>query len=167
MKIEKAQNNIVVANSCNYEMLNGSDIRMLAGNLIQMKPGFHAANGSIIHTKINSDCVPENVQRAADNISNGSKYINAQEKAKLTLSPNPAIEELNISLSNVNAEKVTLIIFDNKGKQQKVLLENFSINNLSTAHFYFSINKLNLKRGAYVVKAQLGCEILTTKLVIQ
>lgn len=166
-KIEKAQNNIVVANSCNYEMLNGSDIRMLAGNSIQMKPGFHAANGSKLHTKINSNCLPENVQRAGNNNFVENKSQNNSLKTTLSVSPNPAIEELNITLSNANSENVTLIVYDINGTKQKVLLENFSINNLSTAHFCFQINKLDLKLGSYFIKAQLGAELLTTKLIIQ
>lgn len=166
-KIEKAQNNIVVSDNCNYEMLNGSDIRMLAGNSIQMKSGFHAANGSVLHTKINAACVPENVQRANNNLIIENPVTIEKRKTTLAVNPNPVNEEINITISNTNGEKVTLVIYDNNGRQVITLLENFGIKNLSTLHFYFPIANLKLTSGSYFLNAQLSNESLTTLLIIK
>ena len=166
-KIEKAQNNIVVSDNCNYEIVDGSDIRMFAGNSILMKTGFHAAYGSTLHTKINSNCVPENVQKTNNYFITETKFVKLNRSTTMSVNPNPVADEINITLTNACAEKVTLVIYDNNGNQVKNLLQNFSIKNLSTANFHFPNSDLNLTSGSYFIKAQLGTESITTKLIIQ
>ncbi|MBL0053516.1 MAG: exo-alpha-sialidase [Bacteroidetes bacterium] len=124
-KIEKAQNNIVVSDNCNYEIVDGSDIRMFAGNSILMKTGFHAAYGSTLHTKINSNCVPENVQKTNNYFITETKFVKLNRSTTMSVNPNPVADEINITLTNACAEKVTLVIYDNNGNQVKICCKIF------------------------------------------
>lgn len=166
-KIEKAQNDISVAQNCAYNIPPTTDIRMFAGNTIHLNSGFHASEGSKFHAAINANCVPENVQRISNNvlIKKQSQYKNS--KTILSINPNPVIDELNISLTNLNTETVTIRIYAIDSKKTEIILENFSVKNLSSANFSFSIKTLNLKSGIYLIEAILNSELLTSKIIIQ
>ncbi|HQU99840.1 MAG TPA: T9SS type A sorting domain-containing protein, partial [Bacteroidia bacterium] len=166
-KIEKAQNNIGVAQNCAYNIPSTTDIRMFAGNSIHLNSGFHASAGSKFHAVINANCVPENVKRISNNglINKQSQFKNS--RTILSVNPNPVIDELNISLTNLNTETVSIHIHAIDSKKTEKVLENFSIKNLSSANFSFSVKTLNLKAGVYLIETRFNSEVITAKILIQ
>jgi hypothetical protein len=65
------------------------------------------------------------------------------------VSPNPAVNEINLNISGLKGEKATLILFDQQGKQQNSIIEatieNGKINN-------YPIDLSNLSSGLYFLR---------------
>jgi chitodextrinase len=67
----------------------------------------------------------------------------------INVSPNPAVNEINLNISGLKGEKATLILFDQQGKQQNSIIEatieNGKINN-------YPIDLSNLSSGLYFLR---------------
>ena len=82
--------------------------------------------------------------------------------ALVNVYPNPAKDNLNISLISPKADKVTLIITDITGK----IVERKTVQ-LSTGDNTLQLNVTNLTQGSYMIKAVCadGCETTIKKFV--
>lgn len=76
----------------------------------------------------------------------------------ITLFPNPATEQVNISLSTQNYTGSTISIIDISGKTVKKVSAQLPMTTISTN---------DLSKGIYLVKVQTSGAVFTTKLLIQ
>jgi uncharacterized ubiquitin-like protein YukD len=86
---------------------------------------------------------------------------NTFEKTSFSLHPNPAKENVTISINNVNSGNYDLTIEDVKG--QKVVREVITVNNKNSTK---TVNTSQFEKGVYFVRLVNGTSTVTKKLVV-
>ena len=76
---------------------------------------------------------------------------------KLTIFPNPASSEINISISNLNHQQAVIKLYDDTGQL---------VRTYSTSNSILTIESEGLSNGIYFITADIGNTILKTKLII-
>lgn len=92
------------------------------------------------------------------NCTNTGIREQAAIKTLMTVYPNPASAEINISINNMQQQSAIISLYDDTGQLVKTY---FTANNLLT------INRGGLSNGIYFITADIGNERLKSKLVIE
>lgn len=77
--------------------------------------------------------------------------------------PNPFSDEAVLEVNLSNKTDIYLQIIDLMGKN----VYSNQFNNLNSGTHFLQINANNLKAGAYILKAQAGNDVFTTKLIVE
>ncbi|MBL7915594.1 MAG: T9SS type A sorting domain-containing protein [Bacteroidia bacterium] len=170
-KIEKASDYIHVANSCNYEIIANSDIRMVAGQYIKFEPGFHSSNGSKFHASISS-CNPEFVNRISNldsHATSGKTENNISSefiKSIVSCFPNPTGGDFVIKIENENKSKISIDLINSEGRMITKIIDNYTIKSMKSLSFYFNALDMGIQSGSYNLRIMLDDEIIMSKLFI-
>lgn len=152
-QIKEYDANTEIRNESNYTMNSGSDVVWEAGEVIQLKPGFHAKTGSHFVAAISS--CDRNRDYAFDNNVSNIDNQETIDEVLITISnkdfyvyPNPTINEIvlsytmecddnvYISILNMNGEVFPLF---SGGKSQGFYSERYSLTNLPSGIYVISI----------------------------
>ena len=132
-----------------FSLETGSDVEFLAGNAIYLTDGFSAKQGSAFYAACGTVSPPvcssgwRISSSHIDNLNNGSTLNN-----EMSISPNPASNEVNIYCKNVSCGKI--LIIDIIGKVIKEQVFNYhselNISDLPNGIYLAQIN--NYKNGS-------------------
>jgi hypothetical protein len=163
-----AENEITVAGSSTVTIENNATANFIAGTSVRFLPGFHAANGSVVHGWITTDgtfcdaaggssivILPE--MKSHDlNIPNEKQNILDEFQVKIV--PNPNNGQFRITLSGAQMNQSEVKVYNQLGKlvySKKLFFQS---------DVEIAIN--NATPGLYLVKTTSGKNITTRKIII-
>jgi len=91
-----------------------------------------------------------------------STAVDEEKVSSISIYPTPANDFINIEISSVNNEDVSISVCDLIGKQIKEIKNQKLISGLNT----IEINTLDLPNGTYFIKLKLNKETISKKLII-
>ena len=118
---------------------SGYNSQYIASNFISLSEGFHAKAGSLFLARI-QECVDIEIVPTPS-----SKKLSAQNEFNLKVYPNPAENQVNLSIKTQKIK--SYILYDLQGKIIKV--------NTNVKDYSHSINVNHLSRGFYILKVTL------------
>ncbi len=148
-----------------------SDVQLLAGNAILLKPGFHAKMNSEVLVDI-VDCLPVSGRALVDSTdivrlppTQNSSAIssNMEHTALLKVMPNPTNTWTNIHFQLSYATKASLVIFATDGRKILTISDKTTFQEGSHSKA-FPAQRLAV--GMYYVVLQTELEILTKPLIV-
>lgn len=154
----------------NVVVQSGGSLTLRAGNSIVLKNLFHAEASSSFHAYIVQSCSTIDEFNSArkthsDAADTDTIKINSEEKFnsefRITVYPNPAINEINIDISSVRSGVVEIQIFSITGTI--VRATKFPVSEKGIHHVQMDISALT--PGAYIIQASTGFEAAVKKFV--
>ncbi len=85
-----------------------------------------------------------------------------QNKLQVSIYPNPAVDDVTLSLDIQESSEAQLAIFDLTGK----LVFSMDLGHISTGNNNIPINLSSLQKGSYVVQVIAGTNIASSKIII-
>ncbi|MEP7170431.1 MAG: M4 family metallopeptidase, partial [Bacteroidota bacterium] len=121
---QQAINMVQTGGNVNINSISGSyEVRLYAGNLITLNPGFIAPSGTAFRAKVNPCSItlhsPLRQQSPEENISSESKNTSSitDEEVKVRTSPNPFTQSTALEITLSQEQELTVSVFDAMGKK--------------------------------------------------
>lgn len=124
-------------------------------------PGYHSPLMTILESDQVGGTLHTKTVSFAKRFPTSIASVNDIE-ASLQLFPNPAVNELNVRLSNGGNANVRISMVDLLGREVAVIADNTNQENVN-----INYNTSSLPRGVYVVRVNAGNETLTRKVTLQ
>ena len=148
-----------------------SNVTLHAGQVILLRPGFHAVGGSEFLAKIKSCTAdfqemeaPNNfVMTERRNVNKKDAFVNITSTFEIKLYPNPTSTALNLDLKLNQPEQIQLQLLDLSGRVIKLLQSKQLLTN-GTHQLWFDLNELDA--GVFWLKITGEQEYLVEKVII-
>jgi hypothetical protein len=161
-----------IQNNDSFEVLDGAEVTLLAGNSITLNPGFMVDPGGTFEARI-EPCDEGSGSKSAKHQEDTYKYsyyegtvLNDDEQiiktTPLSIFPNPTNSDLSICYTLDKETFVKFEIYDNSGSKIKTLL-NFTNQEDGEYSMNFSIN--DLVSGIYIFVFTTNKKVISGKII--
>jgi len=140
-----------------------TDVHLVAGQTIILKPGFVVAAGATFHAQIAEDCAASPLSNEIVATVRTSTIPSIKERLTMAVFPNPFRSQATIDFYLPKASKVNLQVYDRNGQLMETLLTNEAYSKGNAAVAFFPKQLMN---GFYYIVLTTDTTVRTEKVVV-
>jgi len=164
--------NDFIENNNSFVVESGADVKLLAGNSVRLKPGFHAKAGSNVSIQIipcNDGIIRKSMAgNDNDEIDDATEEIVEQKKdeiinpALFSVFPNPTSDEFSLAYTLDSSSFVQIDLYDMQGG----FIKNFlKLPQQEAGTYYHNFSLSGLPIGMYLLVFKTASKTITNKII--